>query len=123
MQGWSTQEFEGCSTHALAVLGRDTQLRYTYTGFVCASKKGGTAYLQMQWFHHTSVDFDSFDAVISTGTREGRTIAERWFSMAIEERSQALWEHSQRCLPMRIERQQLILKNHVYRIEAVRFRV
>lgn len=90
MQGWSIQQFKGCSIHVLAVLGRGSEFRYAYTGFVCAPKDGGTAYPQMQRFHHTSADFDSFDAAISAGMREGRAIAERWFSMALEDQSKAL---------------------------------
>lgn len=86
MQQWAIQEVRGCSIHVLAVLGRGSDFRYAYTGFICVPKVGAMSYPQMQRFHHVSADFDSVDAAIAAGMREGRAIAERWFSIALEGR-------------------------------------
>lgn len=86
MQAWSIQEFRGCSIHVLAVLGRGSDFRYAYTGFVCGPKCDDMSYPMMQRFHHISADFDSMDAAISAGMREGRALALRWFSTSLEER-------------------------------------
>lgn len=88
MQAWAIQQFRGCSIHVLAVLGRGANFRYAYTGFVCAPRDEVLAYPKLQRFHHVSADFDSADAAISAGMREGRAIAQRWFSLTTEERDE-----------------------------------
>lgn len=87
MQAWSIQEFRGCSIHVLAVLGRGSDFRYAYTGFVCGPKGDDMSYPKMQRFHHISADFDSMDAAISAGMLEGRALALRWFSLYMVERN------------------------------------